>query len=206
MKKNWIILLTALTLLSLLLGACQRSASQAPVAKPTSTGEMPFPVVTQVNPLDDVIMSTQYAMETAAAAGGAEPTDEATATPEPTKFPTATPGVPSSYTLQKGEFPYCIARRFNVNVVDLLNLNGLSVNSVVNPGAVLKIPQNSQWSTSAHGARALHAHGGTHTVQSNETIYSIACYYGDVDPNAIIAANGLEKPYTVKTGQELIIP
>src|SRR5690606_3962464 len=47
-----------------------------------------------------------------------------------TPLPAATsvpPGVrPSTYTLQKGEFPYCIARRFNVDPTQLLSMSGLT--------------------------------------------------------------------------------
>jgi LysM repeat protein len=43
-------------------------------------------------------------------------------------------------------------------------------------------------------------------VSSGETIYSIACYYGDVSPEAIIALNGLEEPYKLTAGQKLNIP
>ena len=47
----------------------------------------------------------------------------------------------TTYTLQAGEYPYCIARRFNVNPAELLNLNGLTSSSHVTPGRVLQIPQ-----------------------------------------------------------------
>lgn len=41
--------------------------------------------------------------------------------------PTTTPGArPSTYILEKGEWPYCIARRFNVNPDELLALSGLT--------------------------------------------------------------------------------
>ena len=40
--------------------------------------------------------------------------------------PTPTPGHPATYTLQSGEFPWCIARRFNVDPNELLSLNGLT--------------------------------------------------------------------------------
>src|SRR5512140_611138 len=51
--------------------------------------------------------------------------------------------VPASYTLQKGEWPYCIARRYNVNPTDLLNINNLTVaqSSMLMPGLVLTLPQ-----------------------------------------------------------------
>jgi LysM domain. len=39
-----------------------------------------------------------------------------------------------------------------------------------------------------------------------DTIYKIGCYFGDVDPNRIIAANNLKDPYTLTSGKKLIIP
>src|SRR5512140_1493083 len=51
--------------------------------------------------------------------------------------------VPSTYTLQKGEWPYCIARRYNLNPDDLLTINHLTVSqsSMLMPGLVLTLPQ-----------------------------------------------------------------
>ncbi len=120
--------------------------------------------------------------------------------------PTATPGRPASYTLMQGEFPYCIARRFNVNQDELLSLNGLTTYNAndLPPGTVLQIPQTGD---PFIGERALHPHPATFTVSaSDETIYSVACYYGDVDPTQIIAANSLVSPYTLHINQTLNIP
>lgn len=114
------------------------------------------------------------------------------------------PGVkPASYTLQKGEFPYCIARRFNVDPDDLLSASGLTSPDVYYAGLVLKIPQSGTWP----GNRALAAHPTTYTVLSaDENLYSVACKYGDVDPNAIASANGLSVSATLTAGQSLNIP
>ncbi len=120
--------------------------------------------------------------------------------------PTSTPGRPATYTLMQGEFPYCIARRFNVNQSELLTLNGLTSATAgdLQAGTVLKIPQTG---SPFVGDRALHAHPGTYTVAaSNATVYSVACYYGDVDPTQIIAANLLVSPYTLHLNQTLTIP
>jgi LysM repeat protein len=122
---------------------------------------------------------------------------------QPPVFPTATPGIPASYTLQKGEHPYCIARRFNLNPADLLTLNGLSVNTVLQPGRELRIPQTGR---SFPASRALLSHPTNYTVRSGDTIYSIACAFGDVDPNTIAAANDLSAPYNLTAGQTLYIP
>jgi len=126
--------------------------------------------------------------------------------PSPSPAPLiATPPlvVPSSYTLKKGEFPYCIARRFNVNPSELLSINGLSSGSVVYTGMALIIPQTGR---PFPGYRALRAHPTSYTVGPGDTIYSIACYFGDVDPNAIAVVNGLTPPYRLSSGQVLRIP
>jgi LysM repeat protein len=127
----------------------------------------------------------------------------AAATSTPIPVPSPTPGIPASWTLQKGEHPYCIARRFNVNPDEMLRLNGLSANSYFYGGMVLKIPQTGN----PIPGRTLPASSPHHyTVSSGDTIYSIACLYGDVDPYAIATANGLSSPYTLTAGQSLYIP
>jgi LysM repeat protein len=43
-------------------------------------------------------------------------------------------------------------------------------------------------------------------VLSGDTVYSVACKYGDPDPLAIAAANGLQSPYTLTVGQSIQVP
>lgn len=211
------------------LAACTRSLSGVQEASPEvqTTNEQTGGI-----PTDDIMsqlgaFATQTAMvqqggapvqETPAPVGEATaaPATDATAveptamvvepTPEPTTaalpVPTATPGKPSSYTLQGGEHPYCIARRFDVNPITMLNQSGLSGNSF-SAGTVLRIPQSGG---GFPGARSLLNHPDTYTVSQGDSIYSIACAYGDVDPNDIIAANGLQAPYRLTIGQTLHIP
>jgi hypothetical protein len=46
----------------------------------------------------------------------------------------------------------------------------------------------------------------TYTVRSsNETIYSVACHFGDVDPGAIASANNLQGT-SLTINQTLTIP
>lgn len=129
------------------------------------------------------------------------PPAQPTATPAPVS--TATPGIPQTYELQEGEFPFCIARRFNVDQTELLNLNGLGEFSILPIGYSLKIPQTGNRFV---GRRALINHPDNYTVVAGDSIYSIACKYGDVDPRAIIQANELDAPYNLSSGQELHIP
>ncbi len=119
----------------------------------------------------------------------------------PTSIP---PGVrPASYTLQAGEFPYCIARRFNVDPDDLLGINGLSSGNLYLPGITLKIPQSGVFP----GDRALASHPTTFTVSSSdETIFGVACRYGDVDPAVLASTNGISLSADLSIGQQLKIP
>ncbi len=114
--------------------------------------------------------------------------------------PTAGP-LPQTYTLQNGEFPYCIARRLNVSVTNLLNINGIG--GSVSPGMSLKIPQDG---APFAGERALLPHPTTYTVKGGDTIYSIACAFGDVDPNYMAQVNNVPSPYNLTPGQVLQIP
>ena len=116
--------------------------------------------------------------------------------------PAATPGRPASYTLHSGEFPYCIARRFDVDPSALMSLNGLSSGAGIQPGTTLSIPATGSFP----GTRALQAHPTQYTVAVNDTFYSIACVFGDVDPSAIAAANGLAITAPLTTGQVINIP
>lgn len=120
-------------------------------------------------------------------------TPTATITPSSTitLLPTGTLALPASYTLQKGEFPYCIARRYNIHPQDLLALNGLTsaAGQIYHPGLVLQIPQTGRPFPTT---RALRTHPTTYTVpDSQTTVHKVACYFGDVDPQAIMQQNGL---------------
>jgi LysM repeat protein len=213
----FIVMVTA----ALLLAGCRLSASTPPPVTETPDSAM------STLEAELAIIATQ----TAVAGGGAEPaptqppgavttptgsaesvppaSPETTEPPPPPPSPTlapvatATPGIPQTYQLQKGEFPFCIARRFNVNQTELLNLNGLGAGSVLPVGYSLKIPQSGN---TFYGQRALINHPASYTVVTGDTIYTIACKYGSADPNAIIQANNLKSPYTLSAGQVLHIP
>jgi len=52
----------------------------------------------------------------------------------------------------------------------------------------------------------LQEHPTTYTVVAGDTIYSIACKFGSVDPIGIAKVNDLKSPYNLKAGQDLAIP
>ena len=69
-------------------------------------------------------------------------------------------------------------------------------------GMVINIPQTGTFS----GTRALKAHPATYVVVPGDTLGSIACGFGDADPNVINAANGLDSTSIITVGQVLYIP
>ena len=224
-KKVILALIFAVTMV-LAFSACTRSASPSIISIPTSTPEGVVQATSQPTNLPLVQVwgtSTAIYMQTAQALG----TITATSTPVPPQstesttpvvpaptntplpgitpvvvVPTTTPGRPATYSLQAGEFPYCIARRFNVDPDDLLSLNGLSSGQILQPGLVLKIPQTGSYPAN----RALNAHPANYSVALDDTIYRIACHFGDADPNSIAAANGITLTTPLTTGQVLYIP
>jgi len=134
---------------------------------------------------------------------GAESPPEVSAATPNLPVPTPTPGAPGTVALQSGEFVYCLARRYNVNPYQLADYNGLSDPSFLYGGTRLRIPPDAD---PFPGKRALQAHPVWYEVQKGDTIYSIACLYGDVFPYAIAYANGLQEPYVLQEGQKLYIP
>lgn len=203
----------ALLTLSLLLAACTRSASVDPVDNPTE------------DPLESIFSTV--ATQTALAAGDKgpddEPTLEVTATalfgatstiaPSPTTAPTqtTTPApitelpVPATYTLHEGEWPYCLARRFDINPDELLAANGLNNNNAnsLSVGTKLTIPANA---SSFGGDRSLRPHPGTYVASGADTFFSIACAFGDAWPEYIAEANGLDLDENIPGGMQLYIP
>ncbi len=212
MKKRYFVLLIITVIGALLLSACERSATRAPRDNAATDGEIPFPVSTQSQIMVDILAATQTAQAAEAAASGeksqpaAEPTTKPTEQPQPEEVeeePEPTPGLPTTYTIRENEFLFCIARRFNVDVAEFLAINGLSMDYYAQVGDRLTIPQSGK---PFNGQRALKAHPTDYTVVGGDTIGKVACYFGDVDPAAIYAANDLEEGAKLQPGQVLQIP
>ncbi len=213
MKLKRFFVLAMVVLLALGLAACNRSASQGPVdsTSPQGTLAMPNP-----NALNNEFMTQTAVAQQSSEQGNVQPatptntpipqvvpTTAPTQEPTPLPQPSPTPGIPGQYVLQKGEFPYCIARRFNINPDELLAANNLSKSAQSFPGQTLVIPKGAK---PFPGKRALLSHPASYTVKSGDTIYTIACAFGDVDPAAIVAANNLKAPYSLTVGQKLNVP
>lgn len=205
--------LLLLVLIAALLAACTRSASS------NSEGEA------TEDPIQSIFstVATQTALAAEDGVGGGEgddadlpPTSTPTATVEmsPTPEPTATntpaptpeTNVPASYTLHEGEWPYCLARRFDIDPAALLAANGLTEAEANNlsVGTTLTIPTDQVGTFG--DARALRSHPTTYTASGTDTWYSIACQFGDVYPESIAAANGRDLDDALTAGEQIHIP
>ncbi len=201
--RKSLFLLAVMLVFALGLSACERSALQnIPLPTPTTGGETTYTFTGTENP---IAMLYEYATQTAlAAGGGAGGIPAATMTPTPITgtqaavitsspqtfvapsltpspffiVPTPTVGRPATYSLQKGEFPFCIARRFNVDQDELMALNPQIANVPENQiaaGTVLTIPQTGH---PFRGERRL-------TAQLLEAVGAAQCLIGTVVPSGL---------------------
>jgi LysM repeat protein len=206
------------------LAGCQRSASVNPGKV---MQDLPTLVETTGNKAQEQISATQTEMKiltntpkqdvVKSPTSAAKPENSttpveiiATITPTIPITPTASEMVvptisrPATYILREGENPYCIARRFNVDIGELLSINVLTTESQPTVGTSLKIPStNHPWSS---GSIALLPHPTQYTVRNGDTLTGIACLFGDVSPEAIIFVNKLAEPVTLQGGSVINIP
>lgn len=208
-KKN-LILLVALLVVALLAASCDYQLSEAPgpTATPVSNLDLIYNqgVTLTAQAAADGVGGGEDAVATATMAPTQQPvvfTDTPEPAPEPTAVEVDEVEVPTVYTLQKGEHPFCIARRFDIDAVSLLNYNGLGMGGVYPAGMSLKIPSNAP---SFGGDRSLLNHPTTYTVRAGDTLYTIACEFGDVAPEQIAQANGKGKNWKPPAGEDIHIP
>jgi LysM repeat protein len=133
--------------------------------------------------------------------------------PTPTALP-GTEGGECEYVIQSGDNLFRIALNNEVSLEDLLSVNGLSEQSVIQPGQVLTIPgctaegsdaESTEESIVTEPTTSVEDGQIVHVVASGETLLTIARRYG-VTVNAIVGANSLSDPNRLDVGQELIIP
>jgi len=229
---------STLMLAATLLSACNQPYSQAPVVTntpidPNSLFATPLGGATEMSDVEVFASQTAQAANpgvfivTPSPTTGVGVTPQAsttTSTPSATftltstlavpSGPTQTPPLPGTrpltWTLQREEFPYCIARRFGVDPMELLIASQLSSPDIYFAGLVLTIPQdpNKAWSVQESGPRSLRAHPATYVVTGNAdtTVYGVACKFGTADPALIAQQNGLSLGATLTVGQSLNVP
>ena len=102
----------------------------------------------------------------------------------------------NTYTVQKGDTLYSIAKKFNLTVDELKALNNLTSNNL-SIGQVLIISEEVNIPSQPGNAIV-------YTVKSGDTLYKIANQFG-ITVNDIISANNLTTT-TLQIGQVLTIP
>ena len=142
------------------------------------------------------------------APGGSVPPPIPGATPTPFGNATAVPvpppsGGPTTYTVQRGDWLYAIARKFGITVNQLLAANpGINQNFVY-PGQVLNIPGSSP--NPGPNPTPPPAPGNTYVVKPGDTLFSIAARF-HTTTYALQIANRLANVHFIYPGQTLIIP
>ncbi len=101
-----------------------------------------------------------------------------------------------TYTVQKGDSLYSIAKKYNTTVDKIKNLNNLT-SDIINIGKVLKIPEESTDTGNDNDYQ-------TYTVQSGDTLYKIAQRF-NTTVNDIKSLNNLTSDI-INVGQILKIP
>ncbi len=107
-------------------------------------------------------------------------------------------GTPSTYTVQRGDWIYAIARKFNVSVAALLAANPGIRPNLLYPGQQLNIPGGDSSGTTPPSA-------GTYVVKPGDTLFSIAVKFRTT-VYAFQIKNNLANPHLIYPGQLLMVP
>ncbi len=109
-----------------------------------------------------------------------------------------------TYRVKAGDTLWGISRVFRVSLKDLMEVNGLSENSVLREGQILIIPLEDAYIKGGQKEESLTA-TTKHRVQKGESLWLISRFYG-VDMRSIMEANGLNENSVLQVGMELTIP
>ena len=122
-----------------------------------------------------------------------------------------------SYTVVSGDGLYAIARKTGTSIQDLLSLNGLTLNSTIYPGQVLKLSSTSEVSASEDATTSAEetsseesvsnevqtsSSSGSYTVVSGDSLYAIARKTG-TSIQDLLSLNGLNLNSVIHPGQVL---
>ncbi len=93
---------------------------------------------------------------------------------------------PLRHTMQRGETLYSIARRYNVAVDTLVDINGIDDPTGLSVGTILLVP-------------------GQYTVKPGDTYYGIARRYG-LGVDELLEMNGRSESTVLRVGESLYVP
>jgi LysM repeat protein len=179
----------------------------------TPTAEIPLPVEPTTIPPAEV---TGLPVVAATSTPSETPTLSIVLPPTPTALPGDTPCL---HTVQVGEWLYSIARKYNIDPVDLIAANPGWENRTLQPGDVIRIPHcNQPTAPPPTAVPPTQSAGGTsgeiptpiplidrvYIVASGDTLGAIARKFG-VTVQMLKDANGLTSDF-LRVGQQLKIP
>lgn len=129
----------------------------------------------------------EYGLTAYDGGGVAAPSTTSYATPSPASTPASSAYGLQSYTVKKGDTVYDIAAQYGVTMDAILAQNGLQATDHIMIGQVLQIPLAAASTTVSTSASAV---SRTYTVQSGDTLTSIASVYG-LTADELAAMNGI---------------
>ncbi|MCA9932916.1 MAG: LysM peptidoglycan-binding domain-containing protein [Ardenticatenaceae bacterium] len=109
------------------------------------------------------------------------------------------------YTVQSGDTLSAIAQRFGTTYQTLAQVNNLANPNYIYVGQVLEIPDDGTTPPTEPAPTPVPSPGGTYTVQSGDTLSTIAQRFGTTYL-AIAQANNIANPNYIYVGQVLTIP
>ena len=150
------------------------------------------------------------------------PTATPWATPPPVVYveggPIPVTGGEGTYTVQAGDVAYDIALKFGITVEELASANNMTVEQIadLSVGQKLIIPQRPpeqqpvttatpETGEPAATSTPAASEEGTYTVQEGDIPVTIAEKFG-ISVEALMEANGITDPTSLKIGQVLVIP
>ena len=125
-----------------------------------------------------------------------------------------------TYTVVSGDGLYAIARKTGTSIEDLLSLNGLSLNSIIYPGQVLKLSANTEGATTEESTESTaeetqeeattpeettpSTNAKMYYVHSGDSLYRIAHNHG-ISLTTLLEWNHLSVDSIIHPGQGLIV-
>jgi len=130
------------------------------------------------------------------------------------------PSTGGTYTVVSGDGLYAIARKTGTSIEELLNLNGLSLNSTIYPGQVLKLSANIEAATAEESTESTaeetqeeattpeettpSTNAKMYYVHSGDSLYRIAHNHG-ISLKTLLEWNHLSVDSIIHPGQGLIV-
>ena len=109
---------------------------------------------------------------------------------------------PTTHHVEQGETLYAIAKRYDLQVMELATANDLKLEEGIKPSQVLKIPDNQIIAKERDEVSKVAGYT-LHEVKSSETLYSVARKYG-VTIKDLMEWNN-KSDFSVSVGEQLRI-